>query len=142
MMLGITGTEEELTSCLNALFPRNPLEFRQTIYNARGPRVEGTCEWVLRTPQYSEWKESASGILWISGDAGKEKTTVAIFLAEELGRDRSDGKSKILIEFFCNSQDEHRNSASFVIRALIKQLLDARPELFDHIRRTWQSQKT
>ncbi|KAF9066363.1 hypothetical protein BDP27DRAFT_1330636, partial [Rhodocollybia butyracea] len=37
-------------------------------------RTPGTGEWIFSDPQFVEWREATSGILWIQGKVGSGKT--------------------------------------------------------------------
>ncbi|RDL30694.1 uncharacterized protein BP5553_10039 [Venustampulla echinocandica] len=119
----------EEDECLQALFLTNPLDDRQKLINAKGSRVDGTCEWIKTNKAYTSWLNSHSQLLWISGLPGKGKTMLAIFLAKELERTANT----MLLQYFCDNNDEKRNTAVAIIRGLIFQLLQLQPKLFDYI---------
>lgn len=58
---------------------------------------------------------------------------LSIFLAEELERIAKLSQNTLFLQYFCNINDERRNTAVAIIRGLIYQLLQFLPKLFDHI---------
>ena len=67
----------------------------------------------------------------------------SIFLAEHFERATKASPDAVSLEFFCdNNKDNKRNTADSVIQGLVFQLLDKRPELFNHILPTFAIQKT
>lgn len=76
------------------------------------------------------WLSSRSQLLWLSGGPGKGKTTLAIYLAEKL---EEHSQNCLVLEYYCSSQDEKRNTHFAVIRGLIYQLLRRFPDLFRHV---------
>ena len=126
---------------MTALFLTNPKDDRQQLIQAKGSRVDGTCEWVKSNKLYQSWLHSHSQLLWLSGGPGKGKTMLSIFLAEELERTAKQSQNVLFLQYFCDNKDEKRNTAVTVLRGLIFQLLQSRPELFVHILPSFQIQK-
>ncbi|KAJ5549391.1 hypothetical protein N7513_006625 [Penicillium frequentans] len=50
---------------------RNPLRFR------------GTCEWILENEKFGQWRESSSGVLWVSAGPGRGKSVLSRSLIDE-----------------------------------------------------------
>ena len=100
--------------------------------------MAGTCEWITQNESYRTWlngdgsSDDNTRLLWISGGPGKGKTMMSIFLTEELERHikRMDGAE--LVFFFCSAQDEKRNTPVAVLRGLVHQIIDKRPQLVKH----------
>ncbi|KAI4647022.1 uncharacterized protein J4E78_008994 [Alternaria triticimaculans] len=95
----------------------------------KGPKTLGTCEWVSETDAYKSWIAKSSGLLWISGDAGKGKTMLSLHLVSSL---KSDSSAAHVVHFF-SSRDQGRNNGASILRGLIYQLLSQRPSLFKHV---------
>jgi ankyrin repeat protein len=70
-----------------------------------------------------------SRLLWISGGPGKGKTMMSIFLTEELTRHTAASITSDLVFFFCGAGDENRNTAVNLLRGLVHQILEKRPQL-------------
>jgi hypothetical protein len=135
----LEGLEED--KCLTALFWTNPRDDREKLIQTKGPRVDGTCEWIKTNELYSSWLHSHSQLLWLSGGPGKGKTMLSIFLAEELERTAKHSRDTMFLQYFCDNKDERRNTAVAIIRGLIFQLLQLRPKLFNHILPSFKIQK-
>ncbi len=59
----------------------------------KGKRADGTCQWILGTEEFTSWLDASQGadpesptpgIWWLHGNTGKGKSTMSIFLAEQL----------------------------------------------------------
>ena len=124
---------EEAQACKAALFLTEPGDDRERIIHIKGPRVEGTCEWIKSSEVYQSWLHSRSQLLWLSGGPGKGKTMLSIFIAEELERIAKQSQDVIFVQYFCDNKDGKRNTAIAILRGLIYQLLSLQPKLFDHI---------
>ena len=127
--------EDEANACLRALFLTDISADRAKLITTKGPRVDGTCQWIKSHALYDSWLRSHSQLLWLSGGPGKGKTMLSIFLAEELEQ------NKLFLQYFCDNKDEKRNTAVAVLRGLIYQLLQSLPRLFDHILPIFKIQK-
>lgn len=71
-------------------------------------------------------------ILTIWGSPGRGKTVLSIFLTEELER---RGKA---IFYFCGAEDEKRNSATSVLRGLLRHLTFKHPRLMASLRASFR----
>ena len=140
-MLNIIISVDPKEACLAALFLTNPLDDRAQLIQAKGSRVDGTCEWIKSNELYNSWLHSHSQLLWVSGGPGKGKTMLSIFLAEELEQNAKRTHDKLFLQYFCDGKDKNRRTAISVIRGLMFQLLKSRQELFDHILPTFKIQK-
>ena len=109
--------KDEAETCLAALFLTDPRDDREQLIQAKGSRVDGTCEWIKSNELYNSWLHSHSQLLWISGGPGKGKTMLSIFLAEEL--ERSAKQNVLFLQYFCDNKDEKRKTAVTVVRGLI-----------------------
>ncbi|PQE04769.1 hypothetical protein CJF30_00004577 [Rutstroemia sp. NJR-2017a BBW] len=132
--------KSEADACLSALFLTDPLDDRAKLVQAKGLRVDGTCEWIRTNELYVSWLRSNSQLLWSSGGPGKGKTMLSIFLAEQLEQTTRDLSDTLFLQYFCDNKDEKRNTGVTVIRGLLYQLLQLRPKLFDHILPTFKTQ--
>ncbi|KAK7575334.1 hypothetical protein V3481_017297 [Fusarium oxysporum f. sp. vasinfectum] len=105
-------------------------------YKARiKPPIDGTCVWFLGVPEYVQWLESqSSSLLWISGDPGCGKTTLATFLLDSIDRLQSQdlslyGTDYLTTYFFFDWSTEDQVDGTALLFALIHQLLQADPAL-------------
>ncbi|KAI9651903.1 MAG: hypothetical protein M1829_002114 [Trizodia sp. TS-e1964] len=132
--------ENEKDSCLRALFLTDPRDDREKLLHSKGPRVDGTCEWIKRHPLYEEWLRSTSQLLWVSGGPGKGKSMIAIYLATELEQ-LSKFQDTCFLQYFCDDKDKKRNTAVTILRGLIYQILQTRRSIFHHILPSFRVQK-
>ena len=133
--------KDEADACMSALFLTDPKTDREQLIQAKGSRVNGTCEWIKSHKLYKSWLHSRSQLLWLSGGPGKGKTMLSIFLAEELERTVNQSQDMLFLQYFCDSKDEKRKTAITIIRGLIFQLLKSQRKLFDHILPSFKIQK-
>jgi ankyrin repeat protein len=131
----------DMTACLSALFLTDPVDDRATLVQAKGLRVDGTCEWIKTNALYNSWLSSDSQLLWLSGGPGKGKTMLSIFLIEELERTMQLSQNTLVLQYFCDNKDEKRNTAVTIVRGLVYQLLRSLPKLINHILPSFKIQK-
>ncbi|KAE8381512.1 hypothetical protein BDV26DRAFT_289364 [Aspergillus bertholletiae] len=137
-----TELTDEEHLCLRDLFLTDPAEDKNLLKRRKGDRAPGTGKWMLETVELNRWlgseKKINSGpnpnILWLYGNPGNGKTTMAITIVEELPDElpfkRSDG---ILSYFFCDSNVEERRSATGVLRGILYQWIKQRPQLMQFL---------
>jgi ankyrin repeat protein len=119
-------------SIKQALFLSDPYVDRESLISKKGRRVAGTCEWITQHPSYQSWLQDDEQLLWISGGPGKGKTMMSIFLTEELERLAFASTGVQAVFYFCNIQDEKRNTALAILRSLIHQIITQTPDLAKH----------
>ncbi|KID85179.1 NACHT and Ankyrin domain protein [Metarhizium guizhouense ARSEF 977] len=138
----LTG-DNQVNACRAALSLREPVVDLETLKSKKGHRIKGTCKWIKDNEKYRSWLGGDSQFLWITGGPGKGKTMLSIFLTEELERHTQETKDAELLFYFCDHQDENRNSAVAVLRSLVCQLLTKRRHLMKSILKYFESdQKT
>ncbi|RGP73575.1 hypothetical protein FLONG3_6312 [Fusarium longipes] len=130
------GSDED--KCLRALFVTDPVSDRESLITAKGNRTPGTFEWIPRTEQYTDWNASSHAILWISGQPGKGKTVMSIFLSKLM---EATKPNSTVIFFFCDNKVASRNSAVNVLRGLMSQLIQYHPHLITILFSTWNVQQ-
>ncbi|WQF87977.1 Putative alpha/beta hydrolase-1, NACHT nucleoside triphosphatase [Colletotrichum destructivum] len=132
----------EARACLRDLFVTDPLEDKKALKRKKGDRARGTCKWIMGAEELTTWLDpgqtthsegQASQVLWLHGNPGTGKSTMAIFLTEELSEIFSAMEGKTLAYFFCDSTFDKRNTATSVIRGLLLQLLQQHPQLLDYL---------
>ncbi|KAK2593246.1 hypothetical protein QQS21_009045 [Conoideocrella luteorostrata] len=132
----------EAAECLRDLFVTDPLDDRKALKRKKGDRAAGTCEWILGTEHLTTWlghgqnqasEDQASQVLWLHGNPGTGKSTLAIFLTEALSKDFSATNGKTLAYFFCDSAFDTRNTATSIVRGLLLQLIQQHPQLLSHV---------
>ncbi|PVH89215.1 hypothetical protein DL98DRAFT_476718, partial [Cadophora sp. DSE1049] len=108
-------------------------------------RVEGTCQWILSNPLYTDWDvQKKTSLLWISGYPGSGKTILSAYLLEYL----SAGESSPLLRrnnkspcyFFCDETIETRRDGTAILRSLIHQLVKRRRQVIKHLKAAYDLQ--
>ncbi|KJK65660.1 hypothetical protein P875_00010100 [Aspergillus parasiticus SU-1] len=131
---GIQFTEEE-QACLAKLFFTEPEEEMNSLKRGTGDRASGTCSWFLETTELKSWfrqKKSVDvlerNVLWVYGNPGIGKSTMAMTLAQEIPTKGyfADGDN-ILSIVFCEADSEHQTGATSMLRGLIYQIVDQYP---------------
>ncbi|KAL2210126.1 hypothetical protein CC79DRAFT_1365534 [Sarocladium strictum] len=90
---------------------------------------DGTCSWVLETPQSEQWMAQAEwqhGLLWIKGHAGAGKSTIMKFAVEHA---RDAANQGLVLPHFFNARgiDPLEYSTEGMYRTLLVWLLDELP---------------
>ncbi|PKX91205.1 uncharacterized protein P174DRAFT_395152 [Aspergillus novofumigatus IBT 16806] len=135
----VPTTEEK--ECLEKLFLTDPGDDLNALKRRKGGRAPGTCEWVLESPEIRQWlgKESpaaghGSNILWLHGNPGTGKSTMAITLAEKLPEDPLFAREEVILAyFFCDSSSEKHRTATAVLRGLLYQTIQKRPSSLGYL---------
>ena len=132
----------EAQACLRDLWQTDPSVDRDALKRRKGSPAPGTCEWILNTKELAGWLDSSqavgqppnvSNVLWLHGNPGTGKSTMAIFLTEELSTAFSATDARTLAYFFCDSGFETRKTATSLVRGLLLQLVKQRPQLLDYL---------
>ncbi|TFB01754.1 hypothetical protein CCMA1212_006453 [Trichoderma ghanense] len=132
----------EAEACLRDLFLTDPRDDRIALKRKKGDRAQGTCEWIIGTEEITAWLGSGqkvrsegqtNNILWLHGHPGTGKSTMAIFLTEELPKTFSETDGKTLAYFFCDSNFDKQRSAVSIVRGLLLQLIQQHPQLLDYL---------
>ncbi|EJP69828.1 vegetative incompatibility protein HET-E-1 [Beauveria bassiana ARSEF 2860] len=136
--------------CLHDLFVTDPLEDKKALKRKKGNRAAGTCKWILGTEHLTAWLGSrnnqdfeshASQVLWLHGNPGTGKSTLAIFLTDVLSIWFSATDEKTLAYFFCDSAFDTRRTATSVVRGLLLQLIQQHPPLLRHVLQKYNERK-
>ncbi|KAF1954893.1 hypothetical protein CC80DRAFT_448618 [Byssothecium circinans] len=137
----IYTTSDERRNFLRDLILTDPCEDKDDLKRRKGNRVRGTCEWILHAEELTTWLHAgqvagtgntATNILWLYGNPGTGKSTMSIFLAEELPKIfLSEGRT--FTYFFCDSSFDKRKTATSVIRGLLLQLLQQHSSLLEYL---------
>ncbi|TEY50625.1 hypothetical protein BOTCAL_0275g00140 [Botryotinia calthae] len=92
----------------------------------RSERLEGSCEWLLNSTDYIQWKNSsASSILWLNGIAGCGKSVLTSAVIESLCQEASSmGTAAPVAYFYCsrNTAEPERANPEEVLRSILEQV--------------------
>jgi hypothetical protein len=133
-------TEEE-KACLRSLFITDPTEDKNSLKRRKGDRAFGTCSWIFETEELQHWlglstynDQEERSMLWLYGNPGTGKSTMAITLSEELpSKPYFQNGSKTIAYFFCDSSSDVNRTAISVLRGLLYQLVKQHPTLMKHL---------
>jgi DNA polymerase III delta prime subunit len=125
---------------LRSLFITDPTEDKNALKRRKGDRAFGTCSWILETDELQHWlglsgdvSREEGSILWLYGNPGTGKSTMAITLTEELlNKPYFQSNNKTLAYFFCDSSSEINRTATSILRGLLYQLIKKHPILMEH----------
>ncbi|KAK1506286.1 vegetative incompatibility protein HET-E-1 [Colletotrichum tamarilloi] len=84
----------------------------------------GTGAWFVNGPEFTRWLEGSNSFLWLKGFAGCGKTVLSSTVIQHTLRHRRSNPSIGLCFFFFSFNDESKQDASAMLRALILQLSD------------------
>ncbi|EJP62037.1 vegetative incompatibility protein HET-E-1 [Beauveria bassiana ARSEF 2860] len=138
----IITDNHEAGACLHDLFVTDPLDDKKALKRKKGDRAAGTCEWILGTDDLTAWlgpsrnqnsESHATQFLWLHGNPGTGKSTLAIYLTDELSTDFTATDGKTLAFFFCDSAFDTRRTATSVVRGLLLQLIQQHPPLLSYV---------
>ncbi|KAL2815028.1 ankyrin [Aspergillus cavernicola] len=129
-------TEKE-KACLANLFITDPEEDMNALKRRKGSRTSGTCSWFLESDELKSWFRRAKAVadidqnvLWLYGNPGIGKSTMAMMLVEELPKkDYFSNGTNILSFFFCESSSEYQRKATSILRGLLYQIIKQYPPL-------------
>jgi hypothetical protein len=129
----MSQTEFPLTSLTEVLeslaFPQM-LDRRDNIE----PCHTNTCKWILDLEEYQSWRSQSHGLLWIKGKPGVGKSTLMVFLHDELQISEDDRPGIRLDFFFTARGTEMQRTPLGMLRSLMNQLFDRDPTIRPQIR--------
>ncbi|EED18326.1 ion channel nompc, putative [Talaromyces stipitatus ATCC 10500] len=101
-----------------------------------GDRVPGTCEWIMDTQGLQTWlgaqeisTEINPTILWLHGNPGIGKTTMATTIADVLTAQPNFIRGEALL------------AALYLLRGLLRRLIEQRPRLMKYLRDKFEERK-
>jgi hypothetical protein len=107
-------------------------------YKERNPsRIEGTCQWFLKHPNFEVWQRSnVSSLLWVSADPGCGKSVLSKSLVDI---DLKVTPFRTTCYFFFKDDNEMQKSPTNALSALLHQLFSQKKFLIRHAIPAYQS---
>ncbi|KAH6966778.1 hypothetical protein EDB82DRAFT_517007 [Fusarium venenatum] len=138
-ILSDADKKKQIEAFYRDLIWSDPSIVKDALRTQQGPRAPKTCEWMMGVKEVKNWLKPETEnqhVLWLSGNHGRGKSTMAVYLAEKLTNDFATDPTNTCAYFFCGSKDVLRNSAQGVLRGLLSQIFQNHPHLLsDRIRR-------
>lgn len=120
----------------------DPADDMEMIEHNNGKVLEGSSFWLQQDPNFNDWLQcKKTKVLWVSGDPGKGKTMLAISMVKSiLRRIKPDSLAPdvLVAYFFCDNKDNRRISSIAVLRSLLYQILNQRPDLCSQFRTLYE----
>jgi hypothetical protein len=103
--------------------------------NINPRKVEGTCLWALRSPEYTRWSESScNDLLWVSADPGCGKSVLSRSIIEDF---LDDSRSDVTICYFFFKDNDEQNRLDKALCSVLHQLFSQQPRLLHHAIASW-----
>ncbi|KAF4186740.1 hypothetical protein CNMCM7927_005127 [Aspergillus lentulus] len=142
---------EEGKACMQKLYIPDPIPMgdMNAIKRRKGDRTTGTCSWILEKDELKRWVQRDGGIdarepniLWLYGNPGTGKSTMAITLADELPKTEyfSTG-DRLLAFFFCDSRPGLQRTEIGILRGLLYQIISQYPRFMELLLRKYKIQE-
>ncbi|KUI61249.1 Vegetative incompatibility protein HET-E-1 [Cytospora mali] len=108
--------------CLKHLRSTNPRDDKKRIEQAKGGLLRDSYRWILEHDDFQRWRnDDQSRLLWVKGDPGKGKTMLLCGIIDELEKETQPVAN--ISYFFCQATDSRINSATAILRGLIRAVL-------------------
>ncbi|KAL0261591.1 hypothetical protein SLS55_003021 [Diplodia seriata] len=92
-------------------------------------KINGTCTWVLKHPDYVKWLSDSAGLLWVQGTPGAGKSTVMKFIVDDMETRNDDDSTQIVASYFFHGRGTAiQKAAAGLYRSLLHQLLTKMPQ--------------
>lgn len=105
----------------------SPIDFSSQQHDIITRRQAGTGQWFLDTKEFDDWMHGPEKTLFCPGIPGAGKTMIAAIAIDHL-RQRVQSRSIEVAYLFCSYKRTARLSASDLFAALLRQLIQSRPD--------------
>jgi hypothetical protein len=106
----------------------SPTDFPAQQHDIITRRQEGTGQWFLESPMFKRWLQGSDKTLFCPGIPGAGKTMMATIAIDYLCRTAE--RDNIGVAYlFCSYKAQADQSASSLLAALLKQLVQSRPDI-------------
>ncbi|KAJ7600128.1 hypothetical protein C8J56DRAFT_1019466 [Mycena floridula] len=109
----------------------SPLDFHSIQAATLSKRTEGTGTWLLQNPQFLEWMEGKTKLLWCSGGPGVGKTILASTIIDHLASLATPGN--IVIYIYCQYDKTDEQTLNKLLGSILKQLMEHHLIIPDHL---------
>ncbi|KAI4775543.1 hypothetical protein E4T52_09513 [Aureobasidium sp. EXF-3400] len=104
-------------------------------------RHENTGMWFVSGPLFEQWKAQRKAFLWLHGLAGCGKTILSAAIIDDLERHtrQNHWTSPALLYFYFDFNDTSKQALDDMLRSLIIQLHQQRPDIRQDLKAIWSS---
>jgi len=116
----------------------SPTDFPAQQHDVITRRQEGTGQWFLNSPEFTDWLQGSGKTLFCPGIPGAGKTMIAAIAVDHLGnlaRSKNIGVAYI----FCNYKSQADQSVNTLLAAILKQLVQTQPVMAEQVIRLYDS---
>ena len=135
--------DKEVSKCLSTILQAEPklskpVDYKCKVERKKGKVLLGTCDWLYSHATYSEFTSSnGDDLLWINGNPGKGKSMLTLSLIDKLtppvDTTVTNERKTICCYFFFAHDDCHMGTSVALMRSILYQLLESRPDLVVNI---------
>jgi Cdc6-like AAA superfamily ATPase len=104
----------------------SPTDFSTQQHDIIARRQEGTGQWFLESPEFERWLQGSNKTLFCPGIPGAGKTMIAAIAIDHLRRITQYNEIGVAL-LYCNYKAQMDQSASNLLSALLKQLVQNTP---------------
>jgi len=115
----------------------SPTDFPAQQHDIISRREEGTGQWFLDTPKFKRWLLGYKKTLFCPGIPGAGKTMIAAIAIDHLYQKTLSDDIGITY-LFCNYKVQTDQNASSLLAALLKQLVQSRPDIATPVTRMYE----
>ncbi|PSN61265.1 hypothetical protein BS50DRAFT_157349 [Corynespora cassiicola Philippines] len=99
-------------------------DYAHSLRQAQGLRCEGTCDWVLRKPEFQNWiNQSGAKHLWCYGIPGCGKSVLSGYIVQHLKRSFPAHGDTSVIYYSFNSSEKKSLKTSAFLRCILHQAI-------------------
>ncbi|KAL8991075.1 MAG: hypothetical protein Q9169_007954, partial [Polycauliona sp. 2 TL-2023] len=102
----------------------------------------GTGAWLTKSPEFLDWLTTPNSIIWLNGFAGSGKSVLCSTAIQSALRHRESDRSIGIAFFYFTFNDDSKQDASSMIRALLLQLSNQLEDGHADLKRLQESHKT
>ncbi|KAJ6257088.1 Ankyrin-3 [Drechslerella dactyloides] len=112
-------TDMQFEAVLSWLCSANFEEKQRDVFRQHHPR---SGRWFLDSPPFTKWLTTKSPRIWCHGDPGAGKTVMTSMVINHIS-EKINGESASLAYFYCDYQDQDKQTPDYFVASLLKQLV-------------------